>query len=306
MRRRLADAAADLNPPFQLAHSVEDALRFFDKVDGPIIGKPQNANDSIAVRRLGSRAEIENYFATLRAEVGVSAERWLADGILLEGFLDGPEFSVEIAKGKHGPFSIIGVSDKQLFGEEEGRFAEIGLSFPHDVPECALLEAGVVRALEALGIDCGVTHTECKLTPAGVKIVEVNPRLAGDMLGSHVIREATGRSALEAVLDTATGRFDGWRPLRSGGAAMYAVVARREGVFGGIANLDAVASKPGVRTVRMIAEPGDRVRPARDNGGVIAQIIAAAEDNRAAHVLARQAAEACELVIDCQSGRQDP
>lgn len=143
-------------------------------------------------------------------------------------------------------------------------------------------ESNSLRALDGAS---PMPHS-LELTPAGVEVVEVNPRSARDMAGSQVFREDTKCSALEAALDTAGTRFVRSEPRRSGAAAMHAGVSPRRCLFRRIAEPDAVTGTPGARAVRTVTEPGERTRAAPDNGGVRAQIVAAAEDNRAAHALA--------------------
>lgn len=62
-------------------------------------------------------------------------------------------------------------------------FREIGSYWPSHLPADVLEEVTdlTTRALNALGVRFGLTHTELKLTPDGPRIIEVNGRLSGHM-----------------------------------------------------------------------------------------------------------------------------
>ncbi|MEU4078208.1 hypothetical protein DEJ45_18985 [Streptomyces venezuelae] len=59
------------------------------------------------------------------------------------------------------------------------------------------------RALRALGVRHGVTHTEIKLTPAGPRVIEVNGRLGGHM--AELVQRSLGYDLVAAALRLALG-----------------------------------------------------------------------------------------------------
>ncbi|MEO6501517.1 MAG: ATP-grasp domain-containing protein [Jatrophihabitantaceae bacterium] len=84
-------------------------------------------------------------------------------------------------------------------------FVETGHDFPARVPADQRRRLGevAVAALRALGLGWGPAHTELRWTSAGIRIVEVNPRLAGGMIprivelacGVDLIRHTVARAA---------------------------------------------------------------------------------------------------------------
>ena len=78
MRCRLQRVAPHLNPRFRLVRSEEECGAFLEDAGGDVIAKPQNANDSLGVRRLRSRADFRQYGdELLDQEIGVC----IAEGI---------------------------------------------------------------------------------------------------------------------------------------------------------------------------------------------------------------------------------
>lgn len=296
-RLTLSQKAPDISPQFCIAKTPEEMTQFLEKYGPPVIAKPQNANDSLGVQRLHDGSDVKAYIAELQAMSQSGTNSWLHDGVLMEEYLDGTEFSCEVVIAKGQKPIVFGVCDRTFFGAERGLFVEIGVSFPFRGNECPAIETAVLKALAALEIDCGVIHTECRVTSTGVKIVEVNPRLAGDMVGSHALTYAMGRSPLEAVIDVALGQFEGWHPKHDRGGAMYALVASKSGRFDGICNLNDIKDYPGIQGVREVAKVGDMVRPATNNGEILLQLVAGGNDHKHAHRLAMAAVEACDVSI---------
>lgn len=93
-------------------------------------------------------------------------------------------------------------------------FREPGRYWPTQLPDDerrAVLDL-VTRALEALGVRHGLTHTEVKLTPEGPRLVEVNGRIGGHVNG--LARTACGVDLVHAAVLQALGRPTGLGPLR--------------------------------------------------------------------------------------------
>ncbi|MHC5704451.1 ATP-grasp domain-containing protein [Streptomyces tirandamycinicus] len=84
-------------------------------------------------------------------------------------------------------------------------FRESGRFWPTHLPteEQHTVLALVSRALKALGVTYGLTHTELKLTPTGPRIIEVNGRLGGHVNG--LARTACGTDLVRLAALVALG-----------------------------------------------------------------------------------------------------
>jgi cysteine synthase A len=291
MRLTLERHSPDLNPPFRLVRTEAEALSTASEWGFPLIAKPPDANDSWNVALLTAPARVAEYMRAAATWRCNSAGQAFSPGVLLEGFIDGTEHSVETVQHPGGAIQLMGVTGKRLLGVEAGHFAEAGILFPLRGPAVELIFREVSRALAVLGIDCGVIHTECRVTDGRVKILEVNPRLAGDMTGSHMIELALGASAVEQVVEVALGHPAAWRPTRQAGAGKYSVCMPETGRFGAIENLEQVRRLPGVAGVRVMASAGDRCWwPPRSNLDLLARVVAGAGTPEEALRLATDAA----------------
>jgi biotin carboxylase len=298
MRLALERHCPDLNPAFRLVHSEAEALATASEWGYPLIAKPPDANDSWNVVLVTSPTQLAAY---MRAAVNWdrnSAGQPFSGGVLLEGVIGGTEHSVETLQYPGRAPQLLGVTGKRLLGVEDGHFAEAGLLFPLRGPTVELLFGAVARALTQLDIDCGVIHTECRLLDGKVKILEINPRLAGDMVGSHMIELALGASAVQQVVEVALGHPIAWRPTRHRGTGVYAVCMPRTGYFGGIENLEEMRGFAGVDDVRVKAGVGDLCHwPPHSNLDLVGRVVTSAETPEEALDLAMQAAERARVLV---------
>lgn len=91
----------------------------------------------------------------------------------------------------------------------EPPFRETGCFVPSTLDgkdEQAVLDLAE-RAVRALGVTIGVTHTEIMLTAAGPRVIEVNGRLGGSI--GPLVRRAAGYDLARAAIELALGRDPG-------------------------------------------------------------------------------------------------
>ncbi|MEA2604864.1 MAG: hypothetical protein QOF89_5856 [Acidobacteriota bacterium] len=298
MRLKLEQQCRELNPRFLLVSSTREALSAAAEWRFPFVAKPQNLNDGQDVQLIRSSDELLCYMAGAEQWNTNSADQIVPRGVLLEEFVDGPEFSVETLQAKGHPLQLIGVTKKYLTGFERGRFVEIGHSFPTRIEGVERIVAAALRALEALEIDCGVIHTECRLCGGEPKIMEVNPRLAGGGIGSHMIELATGRNPTRAVIEIALGQEVIWKIDREKGAALHSVWSEKRGVFRGIANEREIRQMPGVVEILPRAPRGRVAKQPESNADLLATVLAQGETADLAFSNATAAAHRVRLILE--------
>ncbi|WP_027555931.1 ATP-grasp domain-containing protein [Bradyrhizobium sp. Cp5.3] len=298
MRSALAEHAPEYNLPSVLAKSREDAIYGAARLGFPLVIKPQEENDGFGVRLINNQRQLEEYLEISLAWLRNGAEQEMPAGVLLEAYCSGPEFSVETIQYPGGGCQVIGVTTKEMVGLDRNYFVEAAHSFPYMGREAAVAMAATRRALAALNIDHGAAHTECRVCGTDVRIMEINPRLAGGKIGSHLIEMATGCSAVRAVLDAALGENIDWLPVRNRGAAIHFVFADTPGIFRGIENAAELLRMPGITRVSPIAKPGEHVCPPSSNRDYVAEILSAGRTATEARDRAKAAFTRIRLHID--------
>ncbi|WP_245717729.1 ATP-grasp domain-containing protein [Nocardia jejuensis] len=293
--RRICGAAGVPGPEFALAADSDELIDAADRIGYPVVVKPVDLCGGMFVRRVNDAVELRAAVAEIAGfPVNARGQARSAD-VLVEECLTGPEFSVETVTFG-GDTTVIGVTDKQVVGAPW--FIEAGHMFPAALdPELETRIAEVAcAAIAALGLDDTVAHTEIKLTAGGPRLVEVNPRPAGNRI-TELVRRVTGIDLAAVYADLALGREPDLRgaPTGVGSAAIAFLVPEAAGVLGGI-----TGARDWPLDSRIVdydlAAPGRRVRPANDNNGYLAHVMVVDEKPGAAAESARALIDSLRVV----------
>ncbi|MEU8826496.1 ATP-grasp domain-containing protein [Streptomyces sp. NPDC048636] len=271
-RRVLAESGVP-GPRFAVHEEWADIARSAREIGYPLVVKPVDLCAGMYVRRVDDEAQLSVACRAL-ADFPVNARgQRRTPAVLLEELLDGPEVSVEtVSHG--GAVHVVGVTDKSVGGAPA--FIETGHMFPAalTVGDTESAEQTALAALKALGLTDGVVaHTEIKLTSAGPRVVEVNPRPAGNRI-TELVRHVTGIDLAAACVDVALGRAPDLRRTDTGlrSAAIGFLVPERTGTLG---SLDGAGLRdaPGVLEVQL-AEPGRQMKAAGSNNEYLGHVMA--------------------------------
>lgn len=199
---------------------------------------------------------------------------------LVEEYLDGPEYSVEMFSTA-GRAHFVGITAKVVGGAPF--FVECGHHYPATLePGPADRTVALVRAaLEAVGVREGPTHAEVRWTPTGPAVVEINVRLAGGMI-PELIRLTEGIDLVEQQLRAATGlpvhltRM----PTQTPSAGIRFLVASSPGLLREITGADEARALPGIAQVYVRPMSDLRVAPPRSAYDRLGHVIALGKNQR--------------------------
>jgi biotin carboxylase len=239
MRRRLRRAGVP-SPHSIMIGSLAQARDAADMIGYPVVLKPRNLGGSVGVVRADGPADVERFFA-VALDAHIAGFKPLS-GLLVEDYLDGPEFSVESVSA-NGVTTICGITEKVLgfppFFEETGHFARRVDAL--DPGDARLAE--VTRSVhEALGVTTGVTHCELRVTTDGPYVVEIAARPGGDRI-PLITKLASGIDLIAAAAAVATGGQPDLEPVMARVAGVRMVYPRHDGV---VERLEARRLRPGL------------------------------------------------------------
>ncbi|MFD9322978.1 ATP-grasp domain-containing protein [Streptomyces sp. NPDC060053] len=271
-RRVLADAGVP-GPRFAVHEEWAGIARAAREIGYPLVVKPVDLCAGMYVRRVDDEEQLA---ATARAlgDFPVNARGQRREpSVLLEELLDGPEVSVETVSHA-GAIHVVGVTDKSVGGAPA--FIETGHMFPAalSAADTEAAEQTALAALKALGlVDGVVAHTEIKLTSAGPRLVEVNPRPAGNRI-TELVRHVTGVDLAAAFVEVSLGREPDLRRGDTGlrSAAIGFLVPQTSGTLESL-NVGELPDAPGVLEVQL-AEPGHQVKAAGSNNEYLGHVMA--------------------------------
>jgi biotin carboxylase len=201
-RQRLA-AAGVAQPASRAVPSLAEAHSFAAGIGYPVVLKPRGLAGSKGALRVDSADLLDDAYAAARAASYPGVPVYDA-GVLVEEYLDGPEISVD-AVFFEGDCVPLVVARKEVgfepFFEETGHLVDAADPLLRD-PD---LRAELERIHAALGFGYGVSHTEFKLTGRGLRLIEVNARLGGDLI-PYLGALSSGVDSALAAADAAAGR----------------------------------------------------------------------------------------------------
>ncbi|HEY1618841.1 MAG TPA: ATP-grasp domain-containing protein [Streptosporangiaceae bacterium] len=231
------------------------------RIGYPAIYKPTGGAGSAAIFRVNGPDQLAAAFAEGERYASPQADQFFAyypGEFVYEEFVTGREVSVEGVVSR-GDIQVAGVSDKLI--AHDSYFTEYQNSFPAQIDSVQRQEAISVarQAVAAVGLDgCGF-HVEVMLTADGGKVIEVNARLGGNFIASHLVPLAGGDALLEAAFAAALGEPASLGRQPAGGACIRYLIAQRAGTVRRWDGLEAVRRAPGVRELWITKHLGDHV-----------------------------------------------
>ncbi|MER5713823.1 pyridoxal-phosphate dependent enzyme [Streptomyces sp. NPDC002132] len=270
--RALLDDAGVRQPRYAVVRDPGEVAAAVARTGLPCVVKPADDSGSVNVLLCADEeqavAQTERILAVTTNARGMPTART----VLVEEYLDGPEYSVETFS-RDGRTECVGITAKSVTGTPH--FVEHRHLFPAPLPAVTAQDVTetVTAALDAAGIRLGAAHTEVKLTAGGPAVVEINPRPAGGMI-PELVRLACGIDLLEQQLKAAVGLEPDLKPLHGAHAGIQFLLADADGVLDAVDGVARAAAVAGVEAVTVTAAPGSVVRRARSAGDRIGHVIA--------------------------------
>ncbi|GGI44917.1 hypothetical protein GCM10008018_09490 [Paenibacillus marchantiophytorum] len=242
LMRRALDRAGLANPKYRLAHHLAEVEEAAQDIGFPLVIKPVDLASSAFVRLIQNADELKDAYQALEDFPLNFRDQARDCTYLLEEFMTGEEVSVESVTYQ-GETTIIGITDKSVTGSPY--FIENGHMFPAKLSEETrmVVTQFVLDALKAVDFNHGIAHTEVKITADGPRIVEINPRTAGNYI-VELIQNVTDIHLLQAFVDISLGSKPYIAPQNNGitSSAVMFLVPPHGGKLTRIQDIDLLAS----------------------------------------------------------------
>ncbi|MFH9941614.1 pyridoxal-phosphate dependent enzyme [Streptomyces murinus] len=270
--RALLESAGVRQPRYAVVRDASEVAAAVARTGLPCVVKPADDSGSVNVLLCADEATATAHAERVLAVTTNVRGMPTARTVLVEEYLDAPEYSVEMFTWD-GRAECVGITEKSVTGTPH--FVEHRHLFPAPLPAetAQRITETVTAALDAAGIRLGATHTEVKLTAEGPAVIEINPRPAGGMI-PELIRLATGVDLLEQQLRTAVGLAPALKPAQDAHAGIQFLLPDADGVLDAVDGTQEAAAVPDVEAVTVTAAPGTVVRRPRSAGDRIGHVIA--------------------------------
>jgi len=187
------------SPSYKLVKSRDNIYE--DSLKWPLIVKPTDRSGSLGVEKV---YDISHLYSAIDEAVSDSFNK----EAIVEEYVDGLEISIESISW-NGRHYVLQITDKVTTGEPY--FVETEHHQPSCLPDNIQkrIRELVPKALDALHIKYGASHSEMKITPSGELVfIEIGARMGGDFIGSTLVQLSTGYDYLKGVIDVALGHFE--------------------------------------------------------------------------------------------------
>jgi S-sulfo-L-cysteine synthase (3-phospho-L-serine-dependent) len=260
---------------FKIVKGYDEAVNATNQIGFPVVLKPTNCASSQNVFFINNLAELNKSMEEMMKFKTTYMGFPVRNEYLIEEYLEGPEFSVELfLKDEQAIFSIV----TEKLTTALPYFVEIS----HTLPTSSYRENQTdiinvaIRAVLALGINNGPSHVEIKLTKEGPKIIEVNGRPGGDNISTDLLEASFGINIFEATVDYYLGNDVSITPTKDNASSIAYLTATKNGVISDIKGLEAIKDNEKVIKYVFSIKPGDTVSIAKSSDDRLGYIITAA------------------------------
>ncbi len=293
--RRLLAAAGVPGARHALAATAADAVTAARELGYPVVLKPRTLAASRGVIRADDAAAVVAAFDRIAAIV---AEAGGELPLLVEEYLPGDEVAVEGIATPDG-VEILALFDKPdpLVGPF---FEETIYVTPSRHPADVIAAVGqiVAAGVAAIGLAHGAVHAEVRITPDGVRLLEVAARSIGGLCGRSLRFGMLDQSLEVVLLRAALGmnRKGMQRRDEASGAMMLPIP--RAGVLRAVRNQAAVSEVPGITSLEITVAPGKHLRPLPEGDRYLGFLFATAETPEEVEAALREGWSLLEVVIE--------
>ena len=201
LMREAFEAGNAPSPKSILTESAEDAWNHLQNgFDSDGILKPSRNSGSRGIAKVTRDMPKEDFVKAYDVALNESRDK----SVLIEQFIEGPEFSIEIIVWD-GKVNVLTVTDKKT--TEAPHFVELGHSQPScfSAEDVEKLKAAAVAGVKALGVNNCACHAEAKLMDGKAYLMEIGARLGGDFISTELTHLSTGIDMVAAAVDVALG-----------------------------------------------------------------------------------------------------
>ncbi|MCI8326592.1 MAG: ATP-grasp domain-containing protein [Lachnospiraceae bacterium] len=185
-------------PRFVKVAIEDDYAAAVRELSYPMIVKPTDRSGSRGITKVNQLEEIPQ---AVKAAAAESFEKCA----IIEEYINGEEYSCE-GISYQGAHHLLAITKKYTTGYPH--FIETAHLEPAPISETIRnkIQVEIPKALDALKIESGASHSEFKITADGeIRIIEIGSRMGGDCIGSHLVELSTGYDFTKMVIETACG-----------------------------------------------------------------------------------------------------
>lgn len=286
MMRKALDAAGLPNVSAELIQDEAELAEAAKRIGFPLIFKPIFGAGSALISKCDNLDHLKAHYRLFRevyaktpsaVHYGGSQHQFrTSDGVeynytpgrtaMLEGYLDGTEATIECIVHEGEPTPLL-IHEKLLVTHEASTVLEHLLIIPPVSFTARQIEEAIAycrACVAALKLDKSLVHFEFRMTAAGPRVIEINPRVGGFYV-HRSLQDLAGLDPFLSNISMLAGEFDPRminraentiRHRREGYHTMFVVYPPRSGHLVALEGAMRAAQRPGVREFRIASHRG--------------------------------------------------
>ena len=218
---------------------------------GSCILKPSRNSGSRGIAKISSNIQMDEFARLFEISKNESRDKQ----VMLEQFIEGPEFSIEIIVWD-GKVNVLTVTDKKT--TEAPHFVELGHNQPSCFPPVVVekIKAAAVAGVKALGVNNCACHAEVKVQNGEPYIMEIGARMGGDFISTVLTPLSTGVDMIAAAVNCSLGIEPCLQPITKPQGVCIRYFCPKPGVLKSISNTE-VLNDPRVYEWEIYHNVGD-------------------------------------------------
>lgn len=238
---------------------VKEGWRLFREIGCRAILKPSRNSGSRGISSVQPDLPYDEFAKLFEKAKSESRDA----SVMIEQFVDGPEFSIEIIVW-NGTVNVLQVTDKKTTGAPY--FIELGHSQPSMFPTTVIdaVKDAAIKGVKALRLNDCSAHAEVKYMDGKPYIMEIGARLGGDFISTELTHLSTGIDMVAAAINVALGQEPCLTPFIAPSGVAIRYFTPEPGVVKAIEGTE-LLKRPDVYDAEIYVKPGDTVHPLRSS-----------------------------------------
>ena len=279
------------SPKSILTKDEEDAWKVFcEEFETNAILKPSRNSGSRGIAKVEKGISKDVFMSLYKRALSESRDHQ----VLIEQFIEGPEFSVEVIVWKGEPH-VLAVTDKKT--TEAPYFVELGHNQPSTFPLDVQLKLmnGAVAGCKALGLTNCAAHCELKVQDGEAYLMEIGARMGGDFISTELTRLSTGIDMVAATIDVVLGIEPNLQPVEDKHGVCIRYFTPKPGKLLSFTDFEPF-DNPHIYQMEIYRKPGDMIPEVKSSLDRSGHVIVTADTVKEAIDIAEGIVEAVKFV----------
>lgn len=281
------------SPKSILTKDEEDAwATFCNEFDTNAILKPSRNSGSRGIAKVVKGISKDEFVDLYRRALDESRDHQ----VLIEQFIEGPEFSVEVIVWQGEPY-VLAVTDKKT--TEAPYFVELGHNQPSLFPEDVQLKLkkGAIAGCKALGLTYCAAHCELKVQNDEAYLMEIGARMGGDFISTELTHLSSGIDMVAATIDVVLGVKPNLNPVEDKHGVAIRYFTPRPGCVKAIEN-EVALKRSDVYDAEIYVKLGDEVHEVKSSLDRSGHVIVTAPTAKEAIFIAESLIETVKIITE--------